>query len=262
MKKAQRVIPQATIPQVIKFDTLFDKGKWDEFVVGAGLEGLRLDSYYLGKATKNLTPQDCEKLFLNLLSDAVSVGAISFPNTYKLEGFTFKAVREKRGPYTKLDFVANFKGQRPAGGYFRTVSGCGCGDHFLSSGYTKHFIRNVTKGVVVALSNIAPLVLEYTGGTEEWYLNGVLHRDGGPAVQFSDGVNVWHHNGEVHRDGGPAYENAQGRQVWYRNNKRHREDGPAVVNADGTREWWLNEVEVDEQVIKDLLNKSTSLFSG
>ena len=31
-------------------------------------------------------------------------------------------------------------------------------------------------------------------GTKRWYLNGQLHREGGPAVEFADGTKFWYLN--------------------------------------------------------------------
>jgi len=44
-------------------------------------------------------------------------------------------------------------------------------------------------------------VIEYTvkvcsDGDKAWYLNGKLHREGGPAVEYSNGYKAWHLNGE------------------------------------------------------------------
>ena len=60
-------------------------------------------------------------------------------------------------------------------------------------------------------------------GTTRWYLDGKLHRENGPAVEYADG-NKW----------------------WYLNGKRHRADGPAVEYADGTKEWYMNGVKLSE----------------
>jgi hypothetical protein len=54
-------------------------------------------------------------------------------------------------------------------------------------------------------------------GTKEWYLNGKLHREDGPAVEYADGT-----------------------KIWYLDHKRHRTDGPAIEYADGTKIWYLN----------------------
>ena len=71
--------------------------------------------------------------------------------------------------------------------------------------------------------NAAPEVRELANGIREWYLNGKLHRDDGPAVEGANGYRAWWLHGEL-----------------------HREDGPAVERADGTREWWLDDEELTE----------------
>jgi len=59
-------------------------------------------------------------------------------------------------------------------------------------------------------------------GTKRWYVNGLRHREDGPAVVYYDGD-----------------------KEWYKDGKRHRLDGPAVVYYDGDYdgdkecEWYL-----------------------
>ena len=36
----------------------------------------------------------------------------------------------------------------------------------------------------------------YAGGDKEWYLNGKLHREDGPAVEYSYGTKYWYLNGK------------------------------------------------------------------
>ena len=60
-------------------------------------------------------------------------------------------------------------------------------------------------------------VIVHENGTKEWWLNGKLHREDGPAVECADGY-----------------------KAWYLNGKRHREDGPAIEGADGYKSWYLN----------------------
>jgi hypothetical protein len=72
------------------------------------------------------------------------------------------------------------------------------------------------------------------GGTEEWYLNGKLHRvqegpNAGPAYIFSD-YSEWYQFGKIHRDNGPASISLRGRKTWYKHGKIHREDGPAMID--------------------------------
>ena len=61
-------------------------------------------------------------------------------------------------------------------------------------------------------------------GTQRYYMNNMLHREGGPAIVCANG-NEW----------------------WYRNNKEHRIDGPAIVWADGDEYWLLDGVNMTEE---------------
>lgn len=63
---------------------------------------------------------------------------------------------------------------------------------------------------------LAPRVVHEPDGTVEYWADGVLHRDGGPAIERPDGASTWLFKGVIHRD-----------------------DGPAVRHADGTVEYWL-----------------------
>jgi hypothetical protein len=65
-------------------------------------------------------------------------------------------------------------------------------------------------------------------GKTRWYLNGKLHREDGPAVEYAEGTKVWYQNGLLHREDGPAFEIPDGTKIWYREGKRHREGGPAI----------------------------------
>jgi hypothetical protein len=84
-------------------------------------------------------------------------------------------------------------------------------------------------------------------GTKEWFLNGKLHREDGPAIIYADGTKFWYLNGKLHREDGPAVEDVDGTKKWGLNNKLHREDGPAIEYANGTKEWYLNDVEYTKQ---------------
>ena len=77
-------------------------------------------------------------------------------------------------------------------------------------------------------------------GTKRWYLNGIPHREDGPAVEMADGTQIWCFKGNYHRLDGPAVEMADGSKEWWINGKIHREDGPAIIGADGDKEWWIN----------------------
>ena len=73
-----------------------------------------------------------------------------------------------------------------------------------------------------------------------WRLDGVLHREGGPAIEYTNGHKSWFKNGQRHRTDGPAVEQVNGTKFWYQDGQLHREDGPAFERADGHKEWYLN----------------------
>ncbi len=59
--------------------------------------------------------------------------------------------------------------------------------------------------------------LPYTRGERGHYLNGMLHREDGPAIEYANGDKEWYQNGQLHREDGPAREwfNCH-KQWWYR----------------------------------------------
>jgi hypothetical protein len=64
-------------------------------------------------------------------------------------------------------------------------------------------------------------------------LNGwVVHKRWGYKTHYVNGV--------IHKDDGPARVYDYGRVIWYKNGKKHKEDGLADVNTDGTGNYWLN----------------------
>jgi hypothetical protein len=77
-------------------------------------------------------------------------------------------------------------------------------------------------------------------GDKEWFLNGLVHRTDGPAVEWTNGDKFWYLNGQQHRTDGPAIERANGDKLWFLNNKSHRTDGPAVERANGDKHWYLH----------------------
>ena len=64
---------------------------------------------------------------------------------------------------------------------------------------------------------------------------------------YDDGDEYWWLNGKLHREDGPAIEYANGDKSWYLNGKLHREDGPAIEYASGDKCWWLNGKKVTEE---------------
>jgi len=69
-------------------------------------------------------------------------------------------------------------------------------------------------------------IAEYPNGTKEWYRNGKLHREDGPAIEHSDGSKSWYLNDKLHRVDGPAVEYADGSKSWYLNGKHVYGLGP------------------------------------
>ena len=54
-------------------------------------------------------------------------------------------------------------------------------------------------------------------GDKYWWLDGNLHREDGPAIEYNDGDKEWWLDGNLHREDGPAYERADGSKHWYLN---------------------------------------------
>ena len=105
-------------------------------------------------------------------------------------------------------------------------------------------------------------------GTKCWYLNGALHREDGPAVEYANGTKKWYLNGKLHRVDGPAIEFGSNDKFWYPNSelgisdirggailirkwylngKLHREDGPAVEFDCGSGHWYLHGEKLTEE---------------
>jgi hypothetical protein len=74
-------------------------------------------------------------------------------------------------------------------------------------------------------------MIEYTVTVKddriEWRLNGKLHREDGPAIEWKSKRDL--------------------KYVWYLNGKIHREDGPACEFHSDKKEWWLDSVELTEE---------------
>ena len=86
----------------------------------------------------------------------------------------------------------------------------------------------------------------YTDGTKSWYLNGNLHNEHGPAIEYANGDKHWFLNDKRHNEHGPAVEWPDGTKSWYLNDKRHNEHGPAIECASGTKWWYLDGKELTE----------------
>lgn len=87
--------------------------------------------------------------------------------------------------------------------------------------------------------DINPTIL-YTFKDEDTSSNQPTpHREDGPAlIIVKEGTEIWFYNGRIHRDGGPSIIHPNGTEEWYRHGVRHRDDGPAVVNRTGFPIYW------------------------
>jgi hypothetical protein len=84
-------------------------------------------------------------------------------------------------------------------------------------------------------------VVFWRNGNKSWYLNKILHRENGPAIEYVNGSKEWLLNGIRHRVGGPAIEHLNGSKEWYLNGRIHRVDGPAADYASGHKQWWFED---------------------
>ena len=98
-------------------------------------------------------------------------------------------------------------------------------------------------------------IVEWENGKKEWYKEGLLHREDGPAIEWESGTKEWYKEGLLHRVDGPACEYSNGTKYWYKEGKKHREDGPAVEHADGAKEWWVEGTKYSEENFKKEIEK-------
>ena len=64
-----------------------------------------------------------------------------------------------------------------------------------------------------------------------WQIEGISHREDGPARHINGELSEWYYNGVLHREDGPAYTftNVFNIIKYYRHGLLHRTDGPAVI---------------------------------
>lgn len=90
------------------------------------------------------------------------------------------------------------------------------------------------------------------------HVNGKLHSENdAPAVIYADGTQWWYREGKIHRDGGPAVRLANGVEEWWQDNQRHRDGAPAVIypatpvvaaSLRGVKQWWTRGKLVKEEI--------------
>jgi hypothetical protein len=81
---------------------------------------------------------------------------------------------------------------------------------------SKILIEQKHKNRVWTKDNQPELIID-DYGNKEWWLNGRLHREDGPAIEDTDGYKAWVFKGEYHRADGPAIEHINGEKEWYLN---------------------------------------------
>jgi hypothetical protein len=97
---------------------------------------------------------------------------------------------------------------------------------------------------------------------EEWFKDGQLHRENGPALIHINGKRViveeWYRNGKLHRDDGPAMQEEEF-DKWYKNGELHREDGPAIYinhdHGDVESKYYLNGIEYQKENFENAKKK-------
>jgi hypothetical protein len=62
---------------------------------------------------------------------------------------------------------------------------------------------------------------------EEFYDEGKLHKEDGPALKCSDGSEAWYLNGVFHREDGPAISDSSGYKAWWVQGIRKRVEFPS-----------------------------------
>jgi hypothetical protein len=89
-----------------------------------------------------------------------------------------------------------------------------------------------------------------------WFKKGtnIKHNPCGPAmIYYADGGVIereWWLNGLMHREDGPAFE-GRSHELWYIHGKCHRLDGPADINFSVNRTlWYINGYPCDEEIRK------------
>ena len=64
-------------------------------------------------------------------------------------------------------------------------------------------------------------IYEVKGFGTYYYVNGKLHREDGPAIEYIFGDKHWHFNDNLHRLDGPAVEYFSGEVYYYINGKQY-----------------------------------------
>ena len=100
-------------------------------------------------------------------------------------------------------------------------------------------------------------MIEYTvrvsdTGSKYWYLNGKLHREDGPAIDWAYGTKEWYLNGKLHREDGPAIEYDNGFKYWYLNGKELTGSQHKAATSKSTCEGKIVEIDGKKYQLKGI----------
>jgi ribosomal protein L25 (general stress protein Ctc) len=132
--------------------------------------------------------------------------------------------------YRQMEYFTNYKTSKHYYSIYNRYLKCGEYQKYIDNSWKLDGLYHNFKGSAII----------YVDGTQEWWVNGKLHREGDlPAIIYTDSTKMWYKYGKLHREGDlPAIIYSDGTQVWYINGKRHREgDLPAVIYVDNTQIW-------------------------
>ena len=91
----------------------------------------------------------------------------------------------------------------------------------------------------------------YDNGDKEWRLNGLLHREDGPALEYADGSKSWYLNGELHREDGPAHE-CNGYKAWWLKGEKVTEEEHKKRTSETTCEGKVVEIDGVKYELKEV----------
>ncbi len=96
-----------------------------------------------------------------------------------------------------------------------------------------------------------PAVIHPDGSVEYWS-HGLLDRKDGPAVIRANGDVEYRVGGKRHREGGPAIVWANGDEAYFVCDMLHRDEGPAIIYKAGLWVWYWNNTYISRKLGKRL----------
>jgi antitoxin component YwqK of YwqJK toxin-antitoxin module len=106
--------------------------------------------------------------------------------------------------------------------------------------------------------NDGPAITHTNGVCEnrqEYYRHGKRHRDDGPAIIEDGGWFRYYKNGQLHREDGPACRDIDGTEMFCYENELHREDGPAVVSPYGNHQYYIHGKRIPKEQFVEKYNR-------